>query len=99
MWGRCSTRSCSRGSNDSSGLLFLIVNGLQLHDLQLPHHRRQLEKGDLALRLAEQCASDGGRHGDLTFVELEGVTEDEVVGLLRARLLVLHHDLRPESDL
>src|SRR6185369_9959217 len=39
------------------------------------------------------------RHGDVPLLEVHGVAEDEVVGLLQAGLLVAHVDGRTEADL
>src|SRR5512143_1406947 len=85
---RCAPRSasttprwsgCSGWRAASSDLVqLLVVDGLELRHLQLPDHRGQLEEGDLAHLLAEQRAADGRRHGDLPFLELQRVAEDQV---------------------
>src|SRR5216117_4023619 len=52
----------------------------------------------LADRFSEQRTADRRCHRDVALLELQRVTEDEVVGFLRARLLVLDDDLGPKSD-
>src|SRR3954451_8839719 len=76
-----------------------VVNRPELRDLQLARQGRQPEVRDLAHRLAEQSAADGRGHRDVSLLEVHGVTEDQMIGLLEARLLVAHMDGRAEADL
>src|SRR6185369_12078504 len=96
---RASGSSASSPSRRLQVVRLQIVDRLELGHLQLPRERGKLEVRDLADRLAEQCAANGRRHRDVPLLEVHGVAEDEVVGLLQSGLLVAHVDGRAEPDL
>src|ERR1700730_2300535 len=89
----------SGGDESPSGYSRCVVYGLELDDLEAARRCRKLEHDCLTDASSHECLPDRRRHAHVPLLELHRVAEYQAVALTLARLLVLHHYLRAQSDL
>ena len=92
-------RAVSGGDDSATKGSRRVVDGFELDDLEATRHSGELEHHGLTNASSDQCLPDRRRHTHMSFLELDRISKHQAEALALARLLVLHNDLRSQSDL